>query len=194
MSLHESQSLRVEMQACRWAEFCVCLAPRLREAFGGEGAGWEAGNLHRLCTRAGPGLIRVDADKVTYPAHILLRYDLESATILGDIEVAYTLGAMAAAQAFRTACDSLPGTFADLAEGDFTALLGWLRDSVHSRDGVPETDELLVAATGALLGAGYFLRHPRRRLSQGRLNQAQRPLFSTIWSSFVLASCHRSPS
>ena len=32
-----------------------------------------------------PGLIRVDADEVTYPAHVILRYRLERAMIAGDL-------------------------------------------------------------------------------------------------------------
>jgi len=93
MSLHESQSLLIEMQACRTAEFCAYLAPVLREAFGGEGPAWTAENLHRLYTRVEPGPIRVDADEVTYPAHILLRYRLETAMIAGDLAVADLPGA-----------------------------------------------------------------------------------------------------
>lgn len=88
MSLHESQSLLVEMQACRSREFCEFLAPVLRSEFHGEGPAWEAENLHRLATRVEPGFIRVDADEVTYPAHILLRYELETAMIVGDLAVA----------------------------------------------------------------------------------------------------------
>jgi carboxypeptidase Taq len=34
-----------------------------------------------------PGLIRVDADEVSYPAHIILRYEIERALIEGEIEV-----------------------------------------------------------------------------------------------------------
>ena len=93
MSLHESQSLLIEMQACRSQEFCAYLAPLLREAFGGEGPAWEAGNLHRHYTRVEPGFIRVDADEVTYPAHILLRYELETAMVAGDLAVADLPGA-----------------------------------------------------------------------------------------------------
>lgn len=93
MSLHESQSLLVEMQACRSDEFCAYLAPVLRDAFGGRGPAWEAENLHRLYTRVEPGFIRVDADEVTYPAHILLRYRLETAMIAGDLAVADLPGA-----------------------------------------------------------------------------------------------------
>jgi carboxypeptidase Taq len=48
---------------------------------------FEPENLHRLMTRVKPGLIRVDADEVTYPAHILLRYDIERPLIEGEIEI-----------------------------------------------------------------------------------------------------------
>ncbi len=88
MSVHESQSLLVEMQACRSFEFMTFLAPLLREAFGGEGSACTAENLYRLSTRVEPGFIRVDADEVTYPAHILVRYELETAMIAGDLPVA----------------------------------------------------------------------------------------------------------
>ena len=93
MSLHESQSLLVEMQACRSREFSEFLAPKLRDAFGGQGPAWNPENLHRLATRVVPGFIRVDADEATYPAHILLRYALETAMISGDLAVADLPGA-----------------------------------------------------------------------------------------------------
>ena len=92
MVLHESQSLLVEMQACRTAEFLGWLAPLLREHFGEAGA-VDAAALRRLYTRVEPGFIRVDADEVTYPAHILLRYDLERAMIDGSLAVADLPGA-----------------------------------------------------------------------------------------------------
>ena len=44
--------------------------------------------LYRLSNRVEPGFIRVDADEVTYPAHILLRYELETAMIAGNLPVA----------------------------------------------------------------------------------------------------------
>ncbi len=37
-------------------------------------------------TRVKPGFIRVDADEVTYPAHIILRYEIERPLIEGEIE------------------------------------------------------------------------------------------------------------
>jgi carboxypeptidase Taq len=85
MSLHESQSLLIEMQACRSRAFLEFAAPVMRDSFGGSGPAWEADNLHRLYTKVEPGFIRVDADEVTYPAHILIRYELEKALIAGDM-------------------------------------------------------------------------------------------------------------
>jgi carboxypeptidase Taq len=87
MALHESQSLLIEMQACRGAEFIGFMAPLAREAFGGEGPAWEVDNLVRVYNRVEPGFIRVDADEVTYPAHVILRYRLEKRLIAGEMEL-----------------------------------------------------------------------------------------------------------
>ncbi len=93
MSLHEGQSLLIEMQACRGREFIAFAAPLMRSAFGGVGAAWEAANIERIYTRVEPGFIRVEADEVTYPAHVLLRYRIEKALIAGELEVAELPGA-----------------------------------------------------------------------------------------------------
>jgi carboxypeptidase Taq len=88
MAMHESQSLLMEMQACRSREFTEFAAAVLREIFSGSGAEWEADNLFRLNTRVKRSLIRVDADEATYPAHVILRYRLEKALIAGDLPLA----------------------------------------------------------------------------------------------------------
>lgn len=88
MTIHESQSLLFEMQAGRSASFIAYLAPRLKAAFGGEGDAWTPENLLRHYRRVGPSLIRVQADEVTYPLHVMLRYRLERAMIAGDLRAA----------------------------------------------------------------------------------------------------------
>ncbi|WP_430474147.1 carboxypeptidase M32 [Thalassospira lucentensis] len=93
MTMHESQSLLVEMQACRSEEFLTYAGPVFKQAFGGDDGAWNAKNLHRLYTRVEPGLIRVDADEVTYPAHVILRYRLERALIEGDMKLSDLPGA-----------------------------------------------------------------------------------------------------
>jgi carboxypeptidase Taq len=88
MGVHESQSLLFEMQLGRHPAFLHWLSPLLAERFGDAVLPLlEAGNLEKLYTRVEPGLIRVDADEVTYPCHIMLRYEIERALIEGDIEV-----------------------------------------------------------------------------------------------------------
>ena len=88
MAMHESQSLLIEMQVCRGREFLSFAAPLMRQAFGADGSAWHPDNLYKLYTSVRPDFIRVDADEVTYPAHIILRYRLERALIDGDITVA----------------------------------------------------------------------------------------------------------
>jgi carboxypeptidase Taq len=85
MAIHESQSLAFEMQLGSHPGFAKVISPLLVQAFGDQPA-FEAGNLYALMTRVKRGLIRVDADEVTYPAHIILRYEIERPLIEGEIE------------------------------------------------------------------------------------------------------------
>jgi carboxypeptidase Taq len=96
MAVHESQSLIVEMQVCRSPEFIRFLAGRLSQTFGDDPA-WEPDNLVRLYNRVERSLIRVEADEITYPLHIVLRWRLERALIeddlpLGDLPAAWNDG------------------------------------------------------------------------------------------------------
>ena len=122
MALHESQSLLLEMQACRGRAFITFAVPRMRAAFGGTGPAWDVDNVLRLYTAVKPGFIRVDADEVTYPLHVILRYRLERALIAGDLTL-----------------DDLPGAWNDGMERGLgiqppTDTVGCLQD-IHWPDG-----------------------------------------------------------
>ena len=93
MALHESQSLLIEMQAARSPAFIAFMAPLAREAFAASGPAWEVENLVQHYHRVERGLIRVDADEVTYPLHVILRFRLERALIAGDLTLAELPGA-----------------------------------------------------------------------------------------------------
>ncbi|MCB4822396.1 carboxypeptidase M32 [Roseicella aerolata] len=93
MAAHESQSLIVEMQACRSDAFLSFLGRELLAAFGGDPAPYATENLAGLWRRVSRGFIRVDADELTYPAHVILRFRLERAMIGGRLEVADLPGA-----------------------------------------------------------------------------------------------------
>jgi len=83
--VHESQSLGLEMQLARSRQFCTLLAPLLRRHLGPRPA-FEPDALHALMTRVEPGLIRVSADELSYPLHVIVRFRIERALIGGEIE------------------------------------------------------------------------------------------------------------
>jgi len=84
MAVHESQSLLIEMQVCRSEAFLTYLSPLLAEQFG-EREAFSPDNLYRDAIWVERGLIRVDADEVTYPLHVILRYRLEQALLADDL-------------------------------------------------------------------------------------------------------------
>ncbi len=92
MAVHESQSLLIEMQACRSPAFIAYLGGELAQTYGADPA-FAPANLVRLYHRVERGLIRVDADEATYPLHVVLRHRLERAIVRGDLEVGDLPGA-----------------------------------------------------------------------------------------------------
>jgi carboxypeptidase Taq len=86
MAFHESQSIIMERQACTSIAFTDFLAALLRDEFGLKGKEYDAENLYKLLTRVVPSLVRVDADEVTYPLHVILRFEIEEALIEGSIK------------------------------------------------------------------------------------------------------------
>ncbi|MCH9744597.1 MAG: carboxypeptidase M32 [Gammaproteobacteria bacterium] len=208
IAMHESQSLLIEMQACRCPAFMQYLAPLLTEHFGPHDA-FTPDNLFRLYTAVKPGLIRVDADEVSYPLHVILRYELEKSLIEGDMTVAdlpdawnekmqhyfnlstagndkdgvmqdvhwpsaafgyfpsYTLGSLIAAQLFQSALKQHPNIPQQLGQGNFTALLQWLRKNIHSKGSSLTTSQLLTNVTGEDLNPDYFLQHIKDRYLNG---------------------------
>ncbi len=91
MALHESQSLLMEMQVCRSRAFLELAAPIIqRELLGAatNAAAWQPDALLAQATRVERSFIRVDADELTYPLHIILRYELEKALLDGALRIA----------------------------------------------------------------------------------------------------------
>ncbi len=86
MTIHESQSLLMEMQVCRSKEFVNFVLPHIVERFGDQRA-FEAENFYKLYNKVEPSLIRVDADEVTYPIHVIIRYKLEKAMVNNELQV-----------------------------------------------------------------------------------------------------------
>ncbi|MDQ2641139.1 MAG: carboxypeptidase M32 [Pseudomonadota bacterium] len=87
MALEESQALFIEMIVCRSRPFQQWLQPLLEKHFGVTGPEWSPDNLYRLVTQVHRGAIRIDADELTYPMHVLLRYAIEKDLLEGKLSV-----------------------------------------------------------------------------------------------------------
>ena len=88
LALEESQSLLFEMNLCRSRAFVKYLRPLLEKYLQVSGPEWEEGNLYRHLIRVRRSTIRMDADELTYPVHIMLRYELEKKILEGSLPVA----------------------------------------------------------------------------------------------------------
>ncbi|ODT75444.1 MAG: peptidase M32 [Pelagibacterium sp. SCN 64-44] len=87
MGIHESQSLFVEMQIARSPEFWEFLLPQVHQYLGDDAIpGWEIADILGEVNFVERGYIRVDADEVTYPLHVILRYELEQDLVSGKLE------------------------------------------------------------------------------------------------------------
>nr|MBA2814401.1 carboxypeptidase M33 [Candidatus Pantoea persica] len=82
-SIHESQSLFMEMQLGRSREFLQRILPQVTATLGDQPA-LQADNFVRLTQRVQPGFIRVDADELSYPAHVILRFEIEDIPALWE--------------------------------------------------------------------------------------------------------------
>jgi carboxypeptidase Taq len=88
MSVHESQSRLWEVFVGQSPAFWRGAWPELVEGLGGPPDGLDAEGFVRALTPVHPSLIRVEADPVSYPLHIILRFELEVAMLSGELAVA----------------------------------------------------------------------------------------------------------
>jgi len=86
MSIHESQSLFMEKQIGRSAEFWEWAMPLVARHLGPAAiAGWDIDDMLAHVHEVRTGLIRVDADEATYPLHVILRFEIEKGLIDGSL-------------------------------------------------------------------------------------------------------------
>ncbi len=84
-AVHESQSRLWENNIGRSFPFCQMTLIKLKELFPERFSAVSDEEFYRAVNVAEPSLIRVDADELTYPIHILIRYELEKAIFTGDL-------------------------------------------------------------------------------------------------------------
>lgn len=84
MAVHESQSLFVEKQIGRNPAFWNWALPVVEKHLG---ESWSMEDILPHVHHVERGLIRVDADEVTYPLHVILRFELEQDLVSGKLGV-----------------------------------------------------------------------------------------------------------
>jgi carboxypeptidase Taq len=200
LALEESQSLMFEMILCRSRAFVKYVRPLMEKYLQVNGPEWEEANLYRHLIRVRRSTIRMDADELTYPVHIMLRYELEKKILEGSLPVAdlpeawnanleqrlnirpasdvdgclqdihwpvghfgyfpsYVLGAVIAGQLNEAMRAAHPSLDEEIAAGQFSGVMDWLRDNVHGVGARLPVQELIKQATGKPLTAAAYLRY-----------------------------------
>lgn len=85
MGVHESQSRFYENIIGRSREFVGLIYPELIRLCP-KLASHSVDELYRAANVALPSLVRTEADELTYPLHIMVRYEMEKAMIKGDVK------------------------------------------------------------------------------------------------------------
>ena len=85
--LHESQSRLCENHLGRSFAFWEKAYPWFKEEFPGELSGTDLNGFYKAISYSKPTLIRTESDELTYPLHILIRYELEKEMIEGGLEI-----------------------------------------------------------------------------------------------------------
>jgi carboxypeptidase Taq len=88
LGIHESQSRFWENLIGRSRPFWKRYYPELKKAFPGTLDDVDLERFYGAINVCEPSLIRVEADEVTYNLHIILRFELESALLSGDLRPA----------------------------------------------------------------------------------------------------------
>ena len=87
MGIHESQSLFWERMIAQGKPFCRHYFPLFQQTFPDNFRHTDAEMLYRAINHCKPDFIRVEADEVTYPLHVILRYEIEKGLFDGSMAV-----------------------------------------------------------------------------------------------------------
>lgn len=87
LGIHESQSRFYENMIGRSKAFWEVHFPKLQELFPEQLKGVTAIDFYKHVNRSEASFIRIEADELSYPLHIMLRYDLERGILSGEYNV-----------------------------------------------------------------------------------------------------------
>jgi carboxypeptidase Taq len=87
MGIHESQSLFWERMIAQGPAFCKSYLSLIAETFPENFNAVSSNQLYEAVNISEPSYIRVEADEVTYPMHVILRYEIEKGLFDGSVEI-----------------------------------------------------------------------------------------------------------
>lgn len=87
LAIHESQSRLMENMIGRSLAFWQTHFPKLKGIFADELDGVTAEDMFKYVNRVEYSLIRTEADELTYPIHVLIRYEIEKMLMSGKLSV-----------------------------------------------------------------------------------------------------------
>ena len=85
--MHESQSRLVENHIGRSRAFWDVNYPKLQAIFPDELSGISTEKFYKAISLVKPTLVRTEADEVTYPLHIMIRYEVEKGIFSGEYRI-----------------------------------------------------------------------------------------------------------
>lgn len=173
MCIHESQSLLFEKQMFMSKSFTRYFIKKIHQLMPAS-QHIDADALWKIYSRVEPGYIRVEADEVCYPLHVLLRYEIESALINKEIE----------ADAIPEIWDNKMQSYLGLStKGNYKD--GCLQD-IHWTDGAFGyfPSYTLGAVNGAQLFKTMCIEFPdwAQRFAEGELEFVRTWMGENIWS------------
>lgn len=87
LGIHESQSRFWETRIGRTKPFWQYMYPRLQARFKKELSRVTLDQFMKELNKVQPSFIRTDADEVTYPLHVILRFEIEKELVTGKLKV-----------------------------------------------------------------------------------------------------------
>lgn len=87
LGIHESQSRFWETRIGRSKGFWKFLLPKLQKRFKKDLGGMKLDEFMSRLNHVKPSFIRTDADEVTYPLHVILRFEIEKELVTGKLAV-----------------------------------------------------------------------------------------------------------
>ncbi|WP_088069110.1 carboxypeptidase M32 [Gottfriedia luciferensis] len=87
LGIHESQSLLYEKMIGQSYEFWKNYYPKLKSQLNGLLDTISLDEFYKVVNSSKPSFIRIEADELTYPLHVMIRYEIEKELLDGNIQV-----------------------------------------------------------------------------------------------------------